>query len=126
MNNTLEYIIPAVCGVIGIGIGIGFYAFWATQKLNSTTQRAKKVMEDADREVIAKRKELAIQVKEELYQTRARFEKETKEQRRELKERGETDSWAGSEYRAKTKLPGTEGEQDSRKRTAFQRAGTKI
>ncbi|MDP8213758.1 MAG: ribonuclease Y [Candidatus Euphemobacter frigidus] len=85
MNNTLEYIIPAVCGVIGIGIGIGFYAFWATQKLNSTTQRAKKVMEDADREVIAKRKELAIQVKEELYQTRARFEKETKEQRRELK-----------------------------------------
>ena len=82
--NTMGYIITALAGVIGIGLGFGAYAFWSRQKVNSAIQRAKSIIDDANREVTAKRKELALQAKEELYQTRARFDTETREQRQEL------------------------------------------
>ncbi len=85
MNPATGYIIAGVCGVVGILLGFGVYAFWARRQVASAVHRAKKIIAETEREVAAKRKEVALQAKEELYQTRAQFEKETREQRLELK-----------------------------------------
>ena len=83
--ETIGYVITALGVLIGIGIGFGIYAARSRNKVNSANRQAKKTLEDVEREVAAKRKELALQAKEELYKTRTKFETETKEQRLELK-----------------------------------------
>lgn len=83
--ETIGYVITAIGLLVGIGLGIGIYAIWAKHKMDSAIQQAKKTIEDTEREIAAKRKELNLQAKEELYKNRIQFENETREQRQELK-----------------------------------------
>jgi len=83
--EPIEYIITALGVLVGIGIGAGIYTIRARNKMNSASRLAKKTLEEVEREVAAKRKELEIQAKEELYKNRTKFETETREQRQELK-----------------------------------------
>lgn len=85
MNITV-YIIAAAAAMIGVGLGFGVYALWARRRIVSAAQRAKVIIEDASREVSARRKEVTLQAKEELYRMRTQFEKETRQERQELKE----------------------------------------
>lgn len=80
------YIIAVVAALLGVGLGLGAYALWARGRIVSASQRVKIIIEDAEREVSAKRKEMTLQAKEELFRTRTQFEQETKQERQELKD----------------------------------------
>lgn len=75
--------------VVGVGavlflVGYFIRKFTAEGKLRSAEQRAKQILEEAQRQQESKRKETELEAKDLLYKIRADFERETKERRHEL------------------------------------------
>ena len=65
-------------------IGYFIRKFTAEGKLKSAEQRAKQILDEAQKQRESKRKETELEAKDLLYKIRADFEKETKERRHEL------------------------------------------
>ena len=85
MPNII-YILSAGGGlVVGLLLGLGAYRIWSRNQVNSAEQQARKILQTAEEKASARRKEVALQAKEELYKSRTRFDKETRERRQELK-----------------------------------------
>jgi len=82
--STLNMIIYASIGVIFFLLGYIFRRFGAEKKIQNAEERAKIILQDADRHVQAKRKEASLEAKDLLYKTRIEFENESKGRRQEL------------------------------------------
>jgi len=79
--DTLLYIVLPLTGLI-----LGWIIRWqfARLQLTSVEQRAKRLYHDAIKEADAKKRELLLETKEQLFRERSHFEKETRERRSEL------------------------------------------
>ena len=75
-------------GVLLVGAGIGLVVMWVVQRqrVNAAGQRAKELVEQAERAADGIRKETQLKAKEELFNRREAFEKETQETRTELRD----------------------------------------
>ena len=82
--NTLNLIIGVSSAVIFFILGYIFRFFGAEKKVQSAEQKVKIILEEAERQVQAKRKEASLEAKDLLYKTRIEFEKESKGRRQEL------------------------------------------
>ncbi|MBI4838072.1 MAG: ribonuclease Y [Nitrospirae bacterium] len=86
--NLIDYlfiIIALIFGlIIGSAIAFIYHKKGLTQKLRENEQKAKKIMEDAQREADTIRKEAALEVKDKIFHAKAEAEKELKERRLEV------------------------------------------
>ncbi|MFH1093201.1 MAG: ribonuclease Y [Candidatus Omnitrophota bacterium] len=82
--NTLNIIIGVTSAVIFFILGYFFRLFGAAKKVQSAEEKAKIILEEAERQVMAKKKEAILEAKDLLYKTRIEFEKESQGRRQEL------------------------------------------
>ncbi|MFH1062096.1 MAG: ribonuclease Y [Candidatus Omnitrophota bacterium] len=82
--STLNIIIGVSSGIVFFLTGYLFRRYGAEKKVQSAEDKAKLILEDADRQVEAKKKEASLEAKDLLYKTRIEFEKESKGRRQEL------------------------------------------
>jgi ribonuclease Y len=82
--NLLWGIAITVFGLIGVVAGYFLRKKIAEDKLHSAEQLAKKILEDAEKQVEAKKREAIIEAKDELYKAKAQFEEETRARRIEI------------------------------------------
>ncbi|MFH1459930.1 MAG: ribonuclease Y [Candidatus Omnitrophota bacterium] len=82
--NSINIMIGVSCGVIAFILGYAFRVLRAKKKIHSAEQKAKVILEEAERVSQAKKKEAALEAKDLLYKTRIEFEKESKNRRQEL------------------------------------------
>lgn len=85
MNLFIGAIIGLVVGgAASYFIGVSAYKRQSAQQLDSAQSRARRVLEDAEREADAKRKEAVVEAKEEILRARNESERELKERRAEI------------------------------------------
>ncbi|MCP4650221.1 MAG: ribonuclease Y [PVC group bacterium] len=84
MANTISMLIGIFVAVVFFVSGYIYRRFVAEKKIVGAEQRAKEILQDADRYVQAKKKEAGLEAKDLLYKTRIEFEKESKDRRQEL------------------------------------------
>ncbi len=85
MNLFIGAIIGLVVGgAASYFIGVSVYKRQSEQQLDSAQSRARRVLEDAEREADAKRKEAVVEAKEEILRARNESERELKERRAEI------------------------------------------
>lgn len=84
MNGVLSLVLCLVA-LLGGGL-VGFFVrkTYAEKKVQSAEERARFILEEADKKAQEKKKEVELESKELLHNIRAEFEKETKERRGEL------------------------------------------
>ena len=84
MNAVLSLVL-CLAALLGGGL-VGFFVrkTYAEKKVQSAEERAKLILEEADKKAQDKRKEVELESKELLHNIRADFEKETKDRRAEL------------------------------------------
>ncbi|MCK4994759.1 MAG: ribonuclease Y [Candidatus Omnitrophica bacterium] len=82
--NTLNIIIGASSAVIFFILGYVFRLFGAERKVQSAEEKAKIILQEAERQALARKKEASLEAKDLLYKTRIEFEKESKGRRQEL------------------------------------------
>ena len=84
MNGVLSLVLCLVA-LLGGGL-VGFFVrkAYAEKKVQSAEERAKLILEDAEKKAQDKKKEIELESKELLHSIRADFEKETKDRRAEL------------------------------------------
>ena len=84
----LNYIIPVVGVVLGLGIGIvvgiGIRKRFAEREIGSAEQEATRIINEAIRSGENRKKEMLLEVKDEIHKSRTENEKEIKERRAEL------------------------------------------
>ncbi len=80
--EVLRYILPSLIG--GIALGYGLRLLIGRIKLTSAEVKAKKILEDAEREAESKQKELILEARDQLYNERSEFEREFRTRREEL------------------------------------------
>jgi len=73
-----------VFGVLGVVVGYSLRRKFAEAKVISAEKMAKKILEDATKEVETKKKEAIIEAKDKLYRLKSEFEEETRLRRVEL------------------------------------------
>jgi len=69
---------------IGLLLGFILYKITAQQKISSAEMQAKSILENAEREIETKRRELAMEAKDKLYRDKQEFEEQTRSRRQEL------------------------------------------
>jgi len=87
MGLPLESVTLLAVGASGvIGIFAGFYLrrMIIESRIDSVENLAKKILDEARREAEAVKKETALQAKDQLFQMKVEFDKETRERRQEL------------------------------------------
>ncbi len=82
--NTVNIVIAVSIGIICFIAGYIFRRFGAKKKIENAEAEAKAIIQDAERQAQAKRKEVSLEAKDLLYKTRLEFEKESKGRRQEL------------------------------------------
>lgn len=82
--DTLNIIIGISCSVVFFVIGYLFRRFRAEKKIQRAEERARIILQDAERYAQSKRKEANLEAKDLLYKMRLEFEKESKGRRQEL------------------------------------------
>ncbi|MFH1715094.1 MAG: ribonuclease Y [Elusimicrobiota bacterium] len=77
-----------VIGAVVVGIILGYIArvLAAKSSLSSAEQQAKTILSNAKRDAEAHKKEMTLEVKDEMYKNRQEFERETKDRRAELQQ----------------------------------------
>jgi len=84
----LNYIIPVVGVILGLGIGIvvgiGIRKRFAEREIGSAEQEATRIINEAIRSGENRKKEMLLEVKDEIHKSRTENEKEIKERRAEL------------------------------------------
>ena len=83
--NTIVTII-LLAAAIGIGFAAGFILkrMFSERELKGAAEQAKRIIQEAEKEAEVKRKEVAIEAKDKLYQARMEFDKEAREKRNEI------------------------------------------
>ena len=81
---VIEALIAILGAIIGILIGYFIRKTIGEGKINNAEELAKKIIEDAERDGEAHKKELLLEVKEEIHKLRNEAEKENRERRNEL------------------------------------------
>ncbi|MBI4846803.1 MAG: ribonuclease Y [Candidatus Omnitrophica bacterium] len=82
--DILHIVIGTVCAVVFFIAGYLLRRFGAEKKVQSAEERAKLILQEAETQSQAKKKEATLEAKDLLYKTRAEFEKESKGRRQEL------------------------------------------
>ena len=74
------------CGTLVIGLGAGYMVrkMAAESKISSAEEEARRIVNDAERNSEARKKEALLEAKEEIHRLRAEIEKEVKERRVEI------------------------------------------
>ena len=74
------------CGTLIIGLGAGYTVrkMSAESKISSAEEEARRIVNDAERNSEARKKEALLEAKEEIHRLRAEIEKEVKERRVEI------------------------------------------
>ncbi|HUI46426.1 MAG TPA: ribonuclease Y [Nitrospirota bacterium] len=81
----IEYIVLLVAGLAGgFGLGLLIKGKAAAGKIRDAEGEAARIIANAEREAETKRKEVMLEAKDKLYQSRADFEKENREKRQEI------------------------------------------
>ena len=78
------WVIPAVAGITLFFVGYFLRKFVGEKKVKRTEEKVKKLLADAESQIEAKRKELQLEAKEELYRLRSKSESEIHRRRQEL------------------------------------------
>ncbi|MBU5254818.1 ribonuclease Y [Tissierella praeacuta] len=81
---VIEILIAILGAIIGILVGYFIRKTIGEGKINNAEELAKKIIEDAERDGEARKKELLLEVKEEIHKLRNEAEKENRERRNEL------------------------------------------
>jgi ribonuclease Y len=84
MSTVLTIVIVVVVGLICAGAGYFARKHLGEAKIASAEQAAAKIVQDAERDAEALKREARVEVKDELHQLRTRTETEVKERRQEL------------------------------------------
>ncbi len=84
MNNGLWVFLALGMSVVGVAAGYLLRKYVGEAKISSAEQEAKKVLEAADRQAEATKKEAQLEVKDELHRLRTETEVELRERRNEL------------------------------------------
>lgn len=85
MNNVwLSIVIAIVFLLIGLGLGYIARRMMAESKIGTAEARALQIIESAQRDVDARRKEAVLEAKEETHRIRQEAEKEVRERRNEI------------------------------------------
>jgi len=84
MTATLTYAGVLLAFLVGVAAGYLFRIRQARSRLQSVEMLSQKMMDDARREADSLKKEALLQAKDQLYQMKLDFEKDTKERRSEL------------------------------------------
>ncbi len=71
-------------GIILLAVGYLARKFLAGMKVERAEARAKRTIAEAEKEAEARKREVGLEAKDELYRVRSEFEKETRERRQEL------------------------------------------
>jgi len=74
--QTVYFIIGLVALVIGGALGYMVRKMMAESKIGSAEHEAKRILEEADRDSEAKKREALLEAKEEVHQLRSEVEKE--------------------------------------------------
>ena len=86
--DWLSYVIPVVGVVLGLGIGIaigiGIRKRFSEREIGSAEQEATRIINEAIRSGESRKKEMLLEVKDEIHKSRTENEKELKERRAEL------------------------------------------
>ncbi len=82
--STQNMIIIVISAVVFFVLGYFYRCFRAEKKIRSAEEKAKIILQDAERAAEAKKKEASLEAKDLLYKIRIEFEKETKGRRQEL------------------------------------------
>lgn len=69
---------------VGVGIGFIYRRQVAESKIGSAEQKAKEILEQAEKTAVARNKDLLMEAKEDIHRLRGELERETKESRAEL------------------------------------------
>lgn len=69
---------------VGVGIGFIYRRQVAESKIGSAEQKAKEILEQAEKTAVARNKDLLMEAKEDIHRMRGELERETKESRAEL------------------------------------------
>ena len=84
----LNYIIPVAAAALGLGlgivIGIGIRKRFSEREIGSAEQEATRIINEAIRSAESRKKEMLLEVKDEIHKSRTENEKEIKERRAEL------------------------------------------
>lgn len=85
----LWQIIVCICAALVVGFLIGLFISYLLKKkagktIGSAEQKAKEILEDAEKEAETKKKEALLEAKEEILRSRNEAEKELKERRKEV------------------------------------------
>src|SRR3989304_5875249 len=116
----LYFLIPMVAVIAGAAFVGGWYLNVRTgrSKLTGAEERAKRIVEEADRDAAALKREKLLEVKDEWYMKKKEFEKEAKTRRNKLqafvqsKESAETVSWPCRACGHHTRFLSTETERE--------------
>lgn len=82
--TILEFLFAILGAIIGILIGYFIRKTIGEGKINNAEELAKRIIDDAERDGEAHKKELLLEVKEEIHRLRTEAEKENRERRLEL------------------------------------------
>jgi len=82
--DSLNITIGVSIAFIFFSVGYIFRRYGAEKKVQSAEEKAKIILDEAERQIQAKRKEASLEAKDLLYKTRLEFEKESKGRRQEL------------------------------------------
>ncbi len=85
MKIILTLVVVAVIALVaGAGAGFFYRKQVAEAKIGSAEQKAKEIVEQAEKAAIARNKDLLVEAKEDIHRMRGELERETKESRAEL------------------------------------------
>nr|WP_330389537.1 ribonuclease Y [Geosporobacter ferrireducens] len=83
--NYVEIIIFVVVGAaVGFGIGYLFRKNIAEGRINNAEQKAKEIINEAEKEAETTKKEILLEAKEEVHRLRSEFERDSRERRNEI------------------------------------------
>ncbi|MDP8261186.1 MAG: ribonuclease Y [Candidatus Kappaea frigidicola] len=85
-NPILKQVLMIVIPIVLLLIGYFIRKFMAEGKVRGAEQRVTQILNQADKEVEAKRKEVELEGRDLLYRIRTEFEEQTKERRQELQQ----------------------------------------
>ncbi|MEW6516420.1 MAG: ribonuclease Y [candidate division FCPU426 bacterium] len=81
---ALSVILSLAALLIGAAVGFAFTRFFATQKTITAQTQARRLLENAEKEIETKRRELEMEAKDRLYREKQDFEEQTRNQRQEM------------------------------------------
>lgn len=81
---ALSVVLSLAALIIGAAAGFALTRLFATQKTIAAETQAKRLLENAQKEIETKRRDLEIEAKDRLYREKQEFEEQTRNQRQEL------------------------------------------